>query len=212
MGLWSRVFASFYDRMLAPSEAAGLGDLRASVVSQASGRVIEIGAGTGLNLPHYPLEAELVLAEPHKPMARRLEQRRARLGRDAEVVSAPAEALPFADGSFDAAVATLVLCTVPDVSGALGELRRVLRPGAPLLFLEHVRSADPTLARAQDRWAPLWRRVGDGCYCNRDTLRAIELSGFDVAEVRDDRLRKARPIVSPLIVGRALAPAAASAV
>lgn len=211
MGLWSRVFAAFYDRALAPSEAAGLGAMRESVVSQARGRVIEIGAGTGLNLPYYNPEAELVLVEPHEPMARRLERRRATLGREAEVVHAPGEALPFADGSFDAAVATLVLCTVPDVSGTLAEVRRVLRPGAPLLFLEHVRAPDPALAHRQDRWHPLWLRFADGCHCNRDTLSAIEQSGFEVAEVRRDRLPKSRPLISPIVVGRALAPVAAAA-
>ena len=206
MSLWGRVFASAYDRGMRGSEEAGLAALRAGVVSQAHGRVIELGSGTGLNLGHYPSDAELVLTEPEEPMARRLEKRVRDLGRAAEVVRAPGEALPYPDGSFDAAVVTLALCTVPDLDRTLAEVRRVLRPGAPLLFLEHVRASDPALAHRQDRWDPLWRRVAYGCRCNRDTLATIERAGFEVVDVRDDRLPKAAPIVRPLIIGRALAP------
>ncbi len=188
------------------SEEAGLSALRAGVVSQAHGRVIELGAGTGLNLEHYAPDADLVLTEPEEPMARRLEDRVRSLGRDAEVIRAPGETLPCPDGSFDAAVATLMLCTVPDPDRTLAEVRRVLRPGAPLLFLEHVRASDPAVARRQDRWDPLWRRVAYGCRCNRDTLATIERAGFEIVDVRDDRLPKAASIVRPIVIGRALAP------
>ncbi len=206
MSLWGRIFAGMYDRMMASSEQAGLGAMRQGVVSQARGRVLEIGAGTGSNLGHYAPEAELVLTEPETPMARRLQRRVRELGRDAEVLQAPSEALPFPDDSFDAVVATLVLCTVPDPDATLAELGRVLRPGAPLLFLEHVRAADPALARRQDRWQPLWGRIGHGCHCNRATLGSIERAGFDLVDVRHDRLPKANSIVRPVILGRALAP------
>ncbi len=206
MSLWGRVFAGVYDRAMSASERAGLAAMRQGVVSQARGRVLEIGAGTGLNLGYYPPDAQLVLTEPEAPMAQRLEQRVRELGRTAEVRREPSEALPFPEDSFDAAVATLVLCTVPDPDATLAELRRILRPGAPLLFLEHVRASDPRLARRQDRWQPIWRRVGHGCRCNRATLASIERAGFDVVEVRHDRLPKANSIVQPLIIGRALAP------
>lgn len=205
MSVWGRIFAAIYDPLLAGSERAGLRDRRRQVVGQASGRVLEIGAGTGLNLGLYPAEADLVLTEPEAPMARRLERRLAAEGRQAEVVRTGGERLPFADDSFDAAVATLVLCTVGDAPATLSELRRVLRPGAPLLFLEHVRSAEPGVARLQDRVHPLWVRFGHGCHCNRDTLAAIEAAGFSVGRVEHGQMPKAPPWVRPMIWGQATA-------
>jgi ubiquinone/menaquinone biosynthesis C-methylase UbiE len=201
---WGRVFAACYDRALRASEEAGLADRRAGLLAQAAGRTLEVGAGTGLNLAHYPAAVtELVLTEPDPLMARRLRARAAGSGRRPEVIEAPAERLPFPDGSFDTAVLTLVLCTVPDPRAALAELARVLRPGGRLLFLEHVRSDDPGLARWQDRLHRPWRWFGDGCNCNRDTLAAIQASPLDVEEVDRGELPKAVPIVRPLIVGRA---------
>lgn len=206
MGIYSRLFAALYDRALAESERAGLRERRGRLLAQAHGQVLEIGAGTGLNLEHYPPAVDrLVLAEPDPEMARRLERRLRHLGRAAEVVAAPAEELPFKRSTFDTVVATLVLCTVRDPLRALAEVRRVLVRGGELLFLEHVRSSDPRLARWQDLADPIWRRIGNGCRCNRDTLSAVESSGFRIAEVEHGRLPKALPIVAPLVVGRAVA-------
>jgi ubiquinone/menaquinone biosynthesis C-methylase UbiE len=202
MSLWGRIFAAAYDPMFASMERAGLTDLRRQVVGQASGRVLEIGAGTGLNLALYADDVELVLTEPEAPMAARLRRRLAAEGRRAEVVEAPGERLPFADGSFDTVVVTLVLCTVPDVAATLAEARRVLRPGGSLLFLEHVRSEDPAVARWQDRIHPLWLRFGHGCNCNRDTLSALQGSGFAV-DIEHGRMPKAPFWVRPLIWGTA---------
>jgi ubiquinone/menaquinone biosynthesis C-methylase UbiE len=209
MSVYGRIFAGMYDRMLAAAEEAGLSEQRAEVLAHARGRVLEIGAGTGLNLVHYPVQGvdELVLAEPEEPMARRLRERVAADRRDAEVVVAPAEELPFPDASFDTVVSTLVLCTVGDQPRALAELRRVLRPGGRLLFLEHVRAEDnPKRARWQDRLDPLWKHVGHGCRCNRRTLAGIEAAGFEVSEVTPGRLPKAAPIVRPAIRGVAINP------
>jgi ubiquinone/menaquinone biosynthesis C-methylase UbiE len=200
--LWGRIFAAGYDPMFASMERAGLTDLRRQVVGQATGRVLEIGAGTGLNLALYADDVELVLTEPEAPMATRLRRRLAAEGRRAEVVQAPGERLPFADGSFDTVVVTLVLCTVPDVAATLAEARRVLRPGGSLLFLEHVRSEDPAVARWQDRLHPLWVRFGHGCNCNRDTLSALQGSGFAV-DIEHGRMPKAPFWVRPLIWGTA---------
>ena len=131
MSVMGRIFAALYERMMKDTEEAGLRDHRRAIVGRARGRVLEIGAGTGLNLDHYgPEVTELVLTEPEEPMARRL---RARLTKG-EVIGAGADDLPFPDGSFDTVVSTLVLCTVPDQQVALGELRRVLKPGGPLLL------------------------------------------------------------------------------
>jgi ubiquinone/menaquinone biosynthesis C-methylase UbiE len=207
MSLYGRVFAAMYDRMLAGAEKAGLEQRRRAVVARASGRVLEVGAGTGLNLQHYP-EAidELVLTEPEEPMARRLETRVAASASRATVVRAAAESLPFEADSFDTVVCTLVLCTVDDPVRALSEIERVLRPGGRFLFLEHVRAEQPGLARWQDRLAPLWRRFGHGCNCNRATPDLIRSSGFEAVEVEHGEVPKAPPIVRPLVVGSAVAP------
>jgi ubiquinone/menaquinone biosynthesis C-methylase UbiE len=207
MSLYGRIFASMYDRLMAGTEEAGLADRRHELLATAAGRVVEIGAGTGVNLAHYPdAVTELVLTEPEEPMAKRLEAKAQASARPATVVRAPAESLPFPDDSFDTAVCTLVLCTVRDPERTLAELARVLKPGGRLLFLEHVRSDDPGLARWQDRFAPLWRRCGHGCNCNRPTPQLIRSSRFEDVEIEEGELPKAPPIARPLRIGHAVAP------
>lgn len=204
--LYSRVFAWGYNGFTRGSERAGLRDLRAGLIAEATGRTLEIGAGTGHNLDHYPPAiSELVLAEPGEFMAAKLRAKLADSGRAATVVEAPAEALPFPDDQFDTVVCTLVLCTVPDPVAALAEVSRVLRPGGRLLFLEHVRSEDPKVARRQDRFERPWRWFGDGCHCNRDTLATIEASPLQVERVEHGRFPKAPSMVEPLINGTARA-------
>jgi ubiquinone/menaquinone biosynthesis C-methylase UbiE len=203
MNVWGRIFAAGYDRVMASTEQAGLAKRRRDLLARVHGAVVEIGAGTGANLAAYPLGAltELVLVEPEEPMAKRLEQRLRGVVAPARVLRAPAESIPLPDASFDFAVCTLVLCTVSDPAQALAELRRLLKPGGQLLFLEHVRAEDPGLARWQDRLAPVWLRVGHGCHCNRSTLAAIQAGGFEVTDVEQGRMPKAFPILKPLIVG-----------
>jgi ubiquinone/menaquinone biosynthesis C-methylase UbiE len=202
MSLWGTIFAAGYDRIMAGPEKATLRGHRAALVPQAKGRVLEIGGGTGANLPFYGEGVEtLTVAEPEEPMARRLERHVRERAVDANVVHAPAEELPFEDDSFDVAVSTLVLCTVKDQPRALSELRRVLVPGGRLLFIEHVLSADPRLARWQNRLNGFQQRVGHGCNCNRSTADGIGAAGFSITTLAHDRLRKAPPIVRPLIVG-----------
>jgi len=204
---WGRLFAAMYDRSLAATEEAGLRQMRRELLAAAGGRVVEIGAGTGVNLDLYPRATEeLVVVEPDPHMAKRLRAKLGEIGRSVEVVEAPAERLPFEDASFDTAVATLVLCTIPDPAAALAEAARVLKPGGRLLFVEHVRSQDPGLARWQDRLEQPWRFLGDGCHCNRDTLATIAGSRFELDEVEHGRMPKAPPIVSPLIRGSAVRP------
>jgi ubiquinone/menaquinone biosynthesis C-methylase UbiE len=167
--------------------------------------VLEVGAGTGLNLEHYPDGIdELVLVEPEPAMVRKLKQRLRALGREARLVEANAETLPFPDGSFDTVVCTLVLCSVPDPARALEELRRVLRADGSFLFLEHVRSEEPETARLQDRVNPIWRFLANGCNCNRRTLSLIE-NALAVEEVERGEIPRAPRIVRPAVVGRALA-------
>ncbi len=205
---WGRAFTALYDRGLKATEEAGLGDMRREVLSGASGRTIDIGAGTGVNVELFPpAVTELVLAEPDPHMLRKLRPKLSRASREPTVVQAPAERLPFDADSFDTAVFTLVLCTVPDPQAALAEAARVLKPGGKLLFVEHVRANDPGLARWQDRLEGPWRFLGDGCHCNRDTVATIEASPFELQRVERGSLPKAPPIVRPLARGVASLPA-----
>jgi ubiquinone/menaquinone biosynthesis C-methylase UbiE len=208
VSIYGRLFAALYDRMLAGTERAGLSERRDNLLAGASGAVLEIGAGTGLNLEHYPdAVTELTLTEPEEPMARRLEEKLAASTRTGRVVRARAEDLPFADDSFDTVVCTLVLCTVSDPERALAEIERVLRPGGRFLFLEHVRSDDPRVARWQDRLHGIWLRFGHGCNCNRPTPALIGESRLTIEEIEHGELPKAPAIVRPLAAGRAVAPA-----
>jgi ubiquinone/menaquinone biosynthesis C-methylase UbiE len=204
---WGRAFSAFYDALLKGTEDAGLRDRRREVLGAASGRTIDIGAGTGANLGLCPDGVtELVMAEPDPHMLKRLRRKIAESGTEVELVSAGAERLPFDDASFDTAIFTLVLCTVPDPRAALAEAARVLKPGGQLLFVEHVRAPSPGLARWQDRLETPWRLFGDGCHCNRDTVAKIEASPLRLEDVQRGELPKSPPITRPLAWGRAKLP------
>jgi SAM-dependent methyltransferase len=200
-GLWERFGAALYEPFLRRGERLGLAGRRAELLWRARGQVVEIGAGTGLNVLHYPPAAEVVLSEPVPAMYRRLEKRaRGRTGM--RPVQAAADALPMADASVDTVVSTLVLCTVPDVDRVLAELVRVLRPGGRLLFCEHVRAEDPKLARRQTRLAGPWAAFAQGCRCDRDTVALVK-QRFDIEEMSTARWRGMPSVVHPLIIGTA---------
>jgi ubiquinone/menaquinone biosynthesis C-methylase UbiE len=202
--LWARAFAIVYDPFLWAAERAGLRETRKQLLGTARGCTVEIGSGTGLNLAHFPDDLdELVLVEPDAAMRARLEKRLRRSGRPGRLVDAPAEQLPFADGSVDTVVSTFVLCTVDAPDRALREIARVLRPNGRLLFIEHVRSNSPGLARWQDRLARPWQRFARGCRCNRATAELMATSGLAVEQIREVSWRSMPPIVRPLIAGRA---------
>ena len=156
-----------------------MGERRVRLLAGARGAVLEVGGGTGANLAHYRGVDRVTVVEPDPYMRKKLGPKAATASVPVEVSAAGAEALPFPDGSFDTVVSTLVLCTVPDQALALGEIRRVLRPGGLLLFIEHVR-AEGAMARWQDRIVPLWERLLGGCHPNRDTVAAIEEAGFEI--------------------------------
>ena len=207
MTLRTKFFALTYDRQMAKTERAGLRAFRQDLLAGAKGDVLEIGGGTGANLPCYgPAVGSLTMTEPEPPMVRRLERNVLEQAPGTKVLRAPAEDLPFDDGTFDVAVSTLVLCGVDDQPRALRELRRVLRPGGQLLFIEHVRADDPHTARLQDRMNWLNRLVVC-CDCNRPTLGSILEAGFTIAQVEHTALPKAPKFVSPTIIGVATAPA-----
>jgi ubiquinone/menaquinone biosynthesis C-methylase UbiE len=205
-----RFFAAIYDRLLQGSERAGLSEMRAEIVGRAKGRTLELGAGTGLNLPHYTdAVTELVLTEPNRFMARRLLERMAEeppAPAAVEVSHVSAEDLPFEDQSFDTVVATLVFCTIPDPGRAAREVRRVLTADGKLLYLEHVRdSSEGRVARWQDRLERPWGWFGAGCHPNRATGRTLAEAGFET-DPQKGEIPKSPFWVRPLIRGSASLP------
>jgi ubiquinone/menaquinone biosynthesis C-methylase UbiE len=192
-----------YDFLSERGERAGTAQRRRELLASLEGDVIEIGAGTGRSLPHYERAARVVAIEPDASMAKRIETRLSAVRVPVEVVSASAEALPFPDESFDAAVAAFVLCTIADPARALTEIRRVLRPDGRLALLEHVRGSD-RLASWQDRLTPVHTRIAGGCHLNRDTLATVARAGFDVAGVERVRLPEPIALYRPGIQGVAI--------
>jgi ubiquinone/menaquinone biosynthesis C-methylase UbiE len=198
------IFAALYDRLLASAEKAGLAEMRADLLREASGRVLELGAGTGLNLGHYTgAVSELVLTEPDPHMAKRLRAKVAEAKPEfpVEILESGAESLPFGDDEFDTVVATLVFCTIPDPAVACSEAARVLAPEGRLLLMEHVRGEEGSRkTRWQDRLERPWGWVTGGCHPNRDTASTLGAS-FDVSGLHPDTVPKAPPIAEPMIRG-----------
>jgi ubiquinone/menaquinone biosynthesis C-methylase UbiE len=206
-GVWARILARIYDPFLWLGERAGMRSRRAELLAQASGRVLEIGAGTGLNVAHYNGRVEqLILTEPEEPMAKRLEARLDRSGWNLDVLRAEAERLPLPDDSVDTVVSTMVLCTVDDPARATDEIARVLRPGGQLLFIEHIRSEGRFNGWAQDLFKEPWRRFARGCHCNRRTLELLLERDFQLTDLQRGSWKRMPPLVRPLVTGRALTP------
>ncbi|MBW3615185.1 MAG: class I SAM-dependent methyltransferase [Actinobacteria bacterium] len=175
------IHALLYDPVMGLADRAGLGARRRRLVAEARGRVLEVGGGTGLNLPLYRDVEAVVVLEPDSSMRRRLLHRLATAAVPVEVHETTIEESGLPDGSFDTVVATLVLCSVADQGRALGEIRRLLGPGGRLLFLEHVR-ASGWLGRAQAVATPFWSRLAAGCHLDRPTLGAIRAAGLAITD------------------------------
>lgn len=200
----SRFVAWIYDRFMEESERACLSAWRGELLRDLSGHVLEVGAGTGANLAHYPTVVDhLVMSEPDPHMRRQLADRVREHGRSGvELSEGSLERLPLPDASFDAVVGTLVLCSVNDLGRALSEIHRVLKPGGRYAFIEHV-AAENNAGRLawQRRIEPVWRRVAGNCHVTRRTADAIVNAGFELEQIERQSVRKALPWVRPSIRG-----------
>jgi ubiquinone/menaquinone biosynthesis C-methylase UbiE len=203
------IFARLYERVSAMEQEQGGAEHREELLAGLEGRVIEIGAGNGLNFAHYPATVTEVLAvEPEDYLRGKALQAAAQAAVNVKVVDGLADALPAEDASFDAGVASLVLCGVPSQSGSLAELWRVIRPGGELRFYEHVISRSPGFARFQRAIRPVWRQFAGGCHPDRDTKAAIEKAGFVIERCRGFQFRPSLLVapVAPHILGVARRP------
>ena len=169
---------------------------RAKVVPRARGRVLEVGIGSGLNLPYYDKStvSAIVGLDPSGAMRRRAEARIAQTGLAVEFIELSAEKIPQPDASFDSVLITYTLCSIPDPVAALEEMRRVLKPGGRLIFCEHGRAPDASVRRWQDRLTPLWRRIGGNCHLNRDIPALLAAGGFECGDMQTLYLPGLRPL------------------
>ncbi|MEK3853727.1 class I SAM-dependent methyltransferase [Cytobacillus sp. FSL H8-0458] len=179
----SSLFPSLYDLAMQPLEKRKFQKIRSEILNMADGRVLEIGAGTGINFPLYQKADRVDAIEPNQAMIEKSLSRKNAASVPIHIHRQSAEELEFADNTFDSAVATLVLCTIPNPEQALTEIKRVCKPQAKILFFEHVKMAQPALGFAQDALNPLWKRICDGCHLNRDTLQTIQDSGMKITNV-----------------------------
>jgi ubiquinone/menaquinone biosynthesis C-methylase UbiE len=192
--------ARLYDAMMARGEGAFMGQWRGELLGDLDGQVLELGAGTGANLGHYPPGVELTLTEPDRHMRARLMARHPSL----QVTRCKAEQLPFDSGRFDVVVMTLVLCSVRSPSLALSEVSRVLKPGGRLVFVEHVASRDPGLRAWQERLQPLWSLVAGNCHLAREAVTEISAAGFTTLALQRERMPGAPALVAPTVRGVAV--------
>ncbi len=204
MGFYERqVLPRIFDRVLSNAEIEAY---RARATPGLHGQLVEIGFGSGLNLPHYPAEVQRVLAVDPSAVGYGLAQRRiAACHAQVDLVAIDGARLPLDTASADSALSTLTLCSIPDVQAALAELRRVLKPGGSLHFFEHGRSSDPGVARWQDRLNPLQKRLAGGCHLNRDIPALLEAAGFELQSLENTYMRGPR-VMTCIYEGRALSP------
>ncbi len=184
---WSLVhrhFAFWYDFFMRPLEKRKFKRIRIELLSNATGRVLELGSGTGVNFPFYRTADKVTAVEPSEHM---MEQSFSKINQSKvpiEVVKASAEALPFEDGHFDTIVATLVFCTIPNPEKAIMEMKRVCKPGGKILLFEHVKMKNRFLASLQEMLTPFWKKICDGCCLNRNTIKLLETHGITIIKVQ----------------------------
>jgi ubiquinone/menaquinone biosynthesis C-methylase UbiE len=178
------MFANCYDFFMSPLESRKFKEIRRELLRSASGKVLEIGSGTGINFPLYESVERVTAIEPNQHMIEKSILKKKLSSIPIEIINAGAEKLPFEDNHFDSVVATLVFCTIPDVESAIKEIMRVCKPGGKILLFEHVKMGNPFLAKLQDWLTPAWRRICDGCCLNRNTLHLIRKNGVEVIEMK----------------------------
>ena len=188
--------AAFYDWVRPWSEGKLMDRLRRDILAGATGRVIEIGIGTGATLPFYRQADKIVGVEPDPAWMERARKRARELGLDVELHQGTAEALPFPDASFDTAVSIIVLCSVDDPKRALAEIKRVLKPRGTLRFIEHVRADGRLAAQVQDWLTPFYRRISTNCHLNRRTAEYVEAAGFEILEMQKERPDPLEPVIA----------------
>ena len=202
----SFIFAYFYDNLMLKTEEACLKEWRQKLLKNVSGNVLEIGAGTGANIEFYSEDVNLVLAEPDKNMRQQIESKISNSNlKNALVSTGTAEQIEAEDDSFDFVVSTLVCCSVTKPERSLLEIKRVLKPGGSLVFLEHVGAKQGSKRR---RWQniinPFWKKLAGNCHLNRDTEASILSAGFKINDIKRESMRKTIPIVRPAIRGMAV--------
>jgi SAM-dependent methyltransferase len=202
------IFARLFDRLVRKADPQQA-DHRRELLAGLTGRVVEVGAGNGINFANYPPQVtEVVAVEPESYLRDRAAAAATAAPLPVTVVDGLADALPCEDGSFDAAVCSLVLCSVPDQRRSLAEIKRVLKPGGELRFYEHVLAQDPKLARTQNRITGVWHFCGGGCHPNRDTPAAITAAGFEMERCRRFSFKPGplMSVVEPHVIGVARRP------
>lgn len=203
MGHRHPIFARVYTVLSRGAERAGMAEHRTELLAGLAGRVIEVGAGNGLNFAHYPAAVtEVVAVEPEPYLRARAIEAAARAPVPVRVLDGIAEQLPVTDASLDAGVTSLVLCSVSDQRAALAELFRVIEPGGELRFYEHVVAESERLSRVQRAIDAVWPMLSGGCHTARDTPRRIAEAGFEITEIRRFDFGPPSP-VRPHVIGRA---------
>ena len=179
----SSTFAKWYDFFMSPLEQNKFKRIRRELLKGASGRVLELGSGTGINFPLYNNVETVTAIEPSQPMIDRSLTKQKSAVVPIEIVHASAENLPFGDHTFDTVVATLVFCTIPNVEKAIQELKRVCKPDGKILLFEHVKMENRMLSKLQESLTPFWKKICDGCCLNRETLREFTNQGLKIERV-----------------------------
>jgi len=179
----SRIFANWYDFFMKPLENKKFKKIRKELLSKATGSVLELGSGTGINFPLYETAATVTAIEPSEHMIDRSSVKRKQAVVPIEVIQASAEELPFAADTFDTVVATLVFCTIPNPDKAILEMKRVCKPGGKILLFEHVQMQNRFLASLQDWLTPAWKKICDGCCLNRNTLDLMRSKNISISKV-----------------------------
>jgi ubiquinone/menaquinone biosynthesis C-methylase UbiE len=194
MSIYSRwIFPCLLDRVMRQQQMV---PFRQRIGNAASGRVLDVGIGSGLNLPFYGEQTECVVGvDPSPELLRFAEERAGKTATPVELLLGSGESLQIEDKSIDTAVVTFTLCTVNDAATTLAEIRRVLRPSGRLLFAEHGRAAEPGVARWQDRLTPIWRRLAGGCHLNREPDALVRSAGFAIDRMETGYLKGPRPMV-----------------